>query len=79
MEAYIPAIISGLISLIVCIINSRTQFSKVMAENDKNIALIQKDIRMLSDRVDKHNNLVERMYSVETKLAVMEQEITDEK
>lgn len=79
MESYIPAIISGLISLAVCIINSKTQFNMIIAEADKNIALIQKDIRALSDRVDKHNNLVERMYNLETRLAVMEQEIEDEK
>ncbi len=53
------ALISGAVSLIVA--------SK---QHDKSMALIEYRLKELEAKVDKHNNLVERMTIVETKLAV---------
>lgn len=53
----ISALISGGVALIVA--------SK---QHDKSIALIEYRLKELEDKVDKHNNLVERMYVVETKM-----------
>lgn len=33
--------------------------------NSKNVAVLQKQMDLLSERVNKHNNLVERMVAVE--------------
>lgn len=51
------ALISGTISLFVA---SR--------QHDKSMALIEYRLKELEDKVDKHNNIVERMYKVEGKV-----------
>lgn len=45
--------------------------------NRKQTALIAYRLEMLEKKVDKHNNLVERMYKVEGKLSAIENEIND--
>lgn len=49
--------------------------TQVQAAVQTNIALIDQKIDTLSNRVDKHNNLIERMYAVESKTAVQEEQI----
>ena len=46
--------------------------NKNQAVLDENIKDIKDDIKTLSDRVDKHNNLIERMAVVEQKLKNLE-------
>jgi len=58
------ALISGTVSLIVCII---TQF----AQNKVTRALLEYRLTELEKKVDKHNNLVERMYKAEENIAVL--------
>ena len=45
--------------------------------NRKQTALIAYRLEVLEKKVDKHNNLVERMYKVEGKLSAIENEIND--
>ena len=46
--------------------------NKNQAVMDEKITDIKEDIKNLSDRVDKHNNLIERMAIVEQKLKNLE-------
>ncbi len=46
--------------------------NKNQAVMDEKITDIKEDIKTLSDRVDKHNNLIERMAVVEQKLKNLE-------
>ena len=46
--------------------------NKNQAVMDEKIKDIKEDIKNLSDRVDKHNNLIERMAIVEEKLKSLE-------
>ena len=46
--------------------------NKNQAVMDEKITDIKDDIKVLSDRVDKHNNLIERMAIVEQKLKNLE-------
>ena len=46
--------------------------NKNQAVMDEKITDIKEDIKQLSDRVDKHNNLIERMAIVEEKLKNLE-------
>lgn len=46
--------------------------NKNQAVMDEKITDIKEDIKKLSDRVDKHNNLIERMAIVEQKLKNLE-------
>lgn len=49
--------------------------TQVNATVQTQIALIEQKIDTLSDRVDKHNNLVERMYHLEESDAVRQEQI----
>lgn len=64
----IPAIISAAGAVVACVINS--YFQSNATRN-----LIEYKISELTKRVEKHNNVVERMYKVEETQKVMEEQI----
>ncbi len=64
----VGAIISGGVSLVVCII---TQFAQNKATRD----LLEYRLNELEKKVDKHNNLVERMYKAEENIAVLNEKL----
>lgn len=68
MEVIISAGITGLISLVVCLVNNHYQ-----AEQTRN--LIEYKLEELTKRVDKHNNVVERVYHLEQHEAVIDEKI----
>lgn len=70
------AIITGIVAILVCIINNWVQFNKTRQETDKTVALIKVKLDELSDRVDKHNQLIERTYHLESETALLKQRIT---
>ena len=57
LSTIVGAIISGIVAVVVA-----------GKQHDKTTALIEYRLKELEEKVDKHNNLVERMYVVETKL-----------
>ena len=63
-------IISGVVSLIVCVVNN--YFTRKQTE-----ALIIYRIDQLEKAVSKHNNLIERMYKVEQDVAVHEERLSN--
>ena len=69
------AIITGIVAILVCIINNWVQYNKTRQETDKTVALIKQEITVLSDRVDKHNQLVERTYLLESETALLNERI----
>ena len=81
-------IVPSAITLIGCMINNNLQRAKeqhaiemkiaeINANYDKSTALIKKEIQDLSERVNKHNNLIERMYKCEDRLNIMERDIAN--
>lgn len=48
---------------------------KIEAQLDKQTALLDERIKGLSDRVDKHNNVIERTYKLEELTAVQDEKI----
>jgi len=68
MTEIIVTIITGLVAIMTCSINSAYQASATRK-------MTEYKIEELSKRVDKHNHLVERMYNVEQKEAVLEEKI----
>lgn len=62
------AIIVGVLALAGTLIGS-------MLSNNKTQALVIYRLQQLEEKVNKHNNLVERMYKVEEKQMVMEEQI----
>ena len=69
-EVVITALISGMCVAVPNIITT-------LSMNKRNQELINYKIDELSKRVDKHNNLIERTYKIEERLAVIEDDIRD--
>ena len=64
-ENIIAALISGGVTLIVCMINNNAQYKKTESQHNKTIELIDYKLTTLTDRVDKHNQVIERTYKLE--------------
>ena len=68
VETIITGLITGGVTLAVCIVNNRFQ-------HNKTLALIDYKLTELSKRVDKHNNVVERTYELEKVAELHEEKI----
>ena len=68
METIIAAGIGGVVTLVVCIINNHYQ-----QQQTRN--LIEYKLNELTKRVDKHNNVIERVYRLEQHEAVIDEQI----
>ena len=68
MEIIISACISAGVTLVICLLNNHGQ-------QEKTRALMEYKLDELTKRVDKHNNVVERTYSIEQRLSVQEEQI----
>lgn len=68
METIISACISAGVTLIVCLISNRGQ-------QEKTRALLEYKLEELTKRVDKHNNVIERTYSIEQELSVQQEQL----
>ena len=75
-ETVVVALISAGATLIVCLINNAFQAEKAEKQRNETIALIQYKRDELSDRVDKHNSIIERTYKLEQRAAVYEEKMT---
>lgn len=64
METIISALISAGVTLIVCLIQQR-----------RTRTLMEYKLDELTKRVDKHNHIVERMYNLESRTEVQEEQI----
>ncbi len=69
-------LIGAVVSIVVCLINNKTQREKelhaiemkiaeIKASNEQTTAIIEERINNLTAHVNKHNDLVSRMYKVE--------------
>ena len=72
----IEAIITGVVAILVCMINNYCQSKKADEQHNTTVALIEYKLDQLTDKVEKHNNAVERLYIVERKLEVDEEKIS---
>lgn len=75
METVFAALISGGVTLIVCMVNNHYQKKAAQEQHDKTIALIEYRLDELAARVDKHNNVIERTYKLEEQTALQEEKI----
>lgn len=67
---FLSSACSGILAIVVCIINNKYQ-------NSKTLALIDLRLSTLEEKVDKHNNLIDRTYELEKLTALQEQKIED--
>ena len=70
METIISACISAGVTLIVCLISNHGQ-------QEKTRALMEYKIEELTQKVEKHNTIVERIYILEEKVKVANHRIDD--
>lgn len=68
METIIAAFITGLITLAVCMVNNHYQ-------NNSTRNLIEYRLKKLEEKVDKHNNVIDRTYKLEELTALQEEKI----
>lgn len=71
----IEAFITGVVAILVCMINNFVQSKAAEKQHNTTIALIEYKLDQLTHKVDLHNNAVERLYEVERKLDVDEEKI----
>lgn len=67
---FLSSACSGILAIVVCIVNNKYQ-------NSKTLALIDLRLSTLEEKVDKHNNLIDRTYELEKLTALQEQRIED--
>lgn len=68
METVISACISAAVTLAVCLISNNSQ-------QEKTRALMEYKISELTERVNKHNNTIERTFELERRMDVQEEQI----
>lgn len=68
----VPVIVSAIATVIGATISGIVAVIVANRQHDKTMALVQYRLEELEKKVDKHNNLVERMYVVETKLGIID-------
>jgi len=71
----IEAIITGAVAIIVCMINNAVQRKAAEEQHNTTIALLEYKLDELSERVNKHNNLVERTYALEQHEAIIDEQV----
>lgn len=75
MENINWGIVVSLLSLAITIYTIVRTNAKSEERMQGEIALVKNDIKHLSDRVERHNGVIERTYKLEQSVAVMEEEI----
>lgn len=70
METILAAAISAATTLVVCLINNRSQHAKTTA-------LLEYKFNQLEKKVDRHNNVIERTYQLEGRVNEAEHDIRD--
>ena len=67
-DVVLSSLISAIVTLSVCLITNRS-------DRKKTDALIGYRLEMLEKKVDKHNNLIERVYELEKRTDLQEEQI----
>ena len=70
METVIAAVISGAVTLAVCLITNHAQAEKTRALIDYRVSELEK-------KVDKHNSVVERTFKLEGRMDEVTHEVID--
>ena len=63
--------------IIVALIGVLGTFAGSFFTNRKSVALIVYRLEQLEEKVNKHNNLIDRMYKAETNIEVIQEEVNN--
>jgi len=69
------ALITGAVTILALVITNNYQNRRIVQLMEIKLALINQTIQTLSDRVDKHNSVVDRTYKLEEQTALLEKDI----
>ena len=69
------ALITGAVTILALVITNNYQNRRIVQLMEIKLALINQTIQTLSDRVDKHNSVVDRTYKLEEQIALLEKDI----
>ena len=65
----------GIENIIIALITGAVTLIGVLSSNSKNRAVMEMKIDQLSEKVDKHNQVIERTYKLEQDVAVIQTEL----
>ena len=71
----IEAIITGIVAIMVCMINNAFQQKRADQQHHTTIELMEYKLDQLMHKVELHNNAVERLYEVEKVLGIQTEQI----
>ena len=74
-DTIIVGLITGAVSLAICLINNHFQNKRQSQKYDETINLIDYKLTELSKRADKHNNVIERTFKIEEHEAVIDEKL----
>ena len=88
METIIGSAIAAVVAVVTCLINNNVQrvreqaqiemkIAEIKASNEQSYALITQRIETLTEHVNKHNDLIDRMYKVEALTAHLDDMLKD--
>ena len=72
----LASLISAGAAIIVCMVNNHFTMKRTEKAQQDNIVLISYRLEQLEQKVDKHNNMIERTYNLERRADVMEEKIS---
>lgn len=75
IEEIIAGFITGVVAIVVCMINNVYQAKAAEKKHNETIALMDYRLDELTKRVDKHNNVIERTYKLEELTAPQDEKI----
>lgn len=75
MEAIIAALITGGLALVGVIITNNKNQALMDAKLDKQMAVINTEIKGLTQQVEKHNKVVERTFKLEERASLLEEDV----
>lgn len=76
-DAIVTALITAGVTLVGVILNTRTQYQKVMAEMDKHQAVTDTKLEELTREVRSHNEFAQRVPILEEKAKAADRRLTD--
>lgn len=68
LKTIIPAVVSAIVALVVASKQNKTTMADVNQKHNEQISLILYRLEQLEKKMDKHNNFMERLGIVETKI-----------
>lgn len=75
MTAVYSALVTGIVTLAVCLINNHFQMKQADKKNAATVELIVYRLDELAKKVEKHNQTIERTYKLEEATAILDEKM----